>query len=81
MNSFIVFLSDLPLGLLTASRIIASTACTGRIAGCVEIHPAKQNVIVGTINKICFMPATLRLSGSGVNAVWGGAIPRSGRVL
>jgi hypothetical protein len=37
---------------------------------CVDTHPANSTTAI--IKRICFMPATLRLTGSGVNAVGGG---------
>jgi len=37
-----------------------------------EVAPHPTNVTTANINRICFMPATLRLTGSGVNAVGGG---------
>ena len=39
------------------------------LTGVLLPHPTNATAI--NINKVCFMPATLRLTGSGVNAVGG----------
>jgi hypothetical protein len=57
---------------------IAGFPCHGTVIGIVRrprlcptlLHPT--NATTAIINRICFMPATLRLTGSGVNAVGGG---------